>query len=415
MLKNTKIKIVLILAVYALIFVGSTAFLTKSNALFSGSVNSSLTQFNNVSLTGDLSQMKYFFSALKDTKGKKVRIAHFGDSIIEGDLISSDLRQFFQEKFGGNGAGFLSMNSYDIQFRKSTRHTFSDNWKSASLFTKNPDKLPMGMNGCAFQAAENGWVKFEVSNYSKTLKSFKNVRVFYTNSASNAVIKYSFNNGSAQTAKLPVSGAKVKELLLTSATDATSLQMNFSSCGTTVFFGASLENGNGVYIDNFPLRGNSGGSIVDISSSVLKDFNDIMNYKLIILQFGLNVLTTEVSDYTWYVNKMDKVISYFKQSFPNTSILIVSVGDKSVKQGSKYVTDPSVFALIKAQKTIADNNKVAFWNMFEAMGGKNSMSNFVNANPPLAFKDYSHFTYEGATKIGDLFWQSLMDEYKRAN
>lgn len=366
-----------------------------------------------VPITGDLNQMKYFFAALKDAKTKKMRIAHYGDSIIEGDLISSDIRQFLQQKFGGNGAGFVSMNSFDIQFRKTTKHTFSGDWKSAAVYTKNPDKLPLGINGAAFQAAENGWVKFETTIYSKWLKTYKTARIFYTNATPNATIKYQFGNQPAQTMKLQAGGGKIKEAVINSNSDVNSLQINFSQCGNTIFYGVSLENGNGVYVDNLPLRGNSGASIYDIPAQTLKDFNELNNYKLIILQFGLNVLTSDYSDYAWYVNKMDNVINNLKQAFPNTSIMLISIGDKSEKQGTKFVTSPGVLQLVKAQKNIAEKNKIAFWSMFDAMGGKNSMDSWVNASPPLAFKDYSHLTYEGATRVGDLLFQAMMDEYNK--
>lgn len=243
MFKNSYYKVTIFVVLLALVFVSASAF--KFNESKDNAASASNIPGMNVPLSGNVSQLKYFFTALKDAKTRKVRIAHFGDSIIEGDLISSDLREFLQQKFGGNGAGFLSMNSYDIQFRKSTRQSFSDNWKSASIYTKNPDKLPVGINGAAFNAVENSWVKLETSNYSKWLKNFKTARIYYTNAANNATLKYSFNNGAAQSAKLQP-GNNVKELVLNSPSDAANLQVNFSNCGNTVFYGISLENGSGV-------------------------------------------------------------------------------------------------------------------------------------------------------------------------
>lgn len=411
MLKKINYKLVAYSALIVVLFLTASAFKFNQSIDNQNSSSSGMPGIQ-TPITGDVGQLRYFFNALKEARSKKMRIAHFGDSIIEGDLISSDLREYLQQKFGGNGAGFLSMNSFDVQFRKSTRQSFSSDWKASSIFTRNPDKLPVGLNGSAYCAVENSWVKFEVSNYSKWLKSFKAAKIYYTNASNNATLKYSFNNGSVQYVKLQP-GNTVKEITLSSSSDAHSVQVNFSSCGNTVFYGVSLENGNGVYVDNFPLRGNSGVSITDIPTHIMKDFNNILNYKLIILQFGLNVLTAQQNDYAWYVNKMDNVINNLKQAFPNASFLLISVGDKSEKQGSRFVTHAGVMQLIKAQKTIADKNRIAFWNMYEAMGGKNSMEQWVSANPPLAFKDYSHLTYEGATRVGQLLFQALMNEYNK--
>ena len=37
----------------------------------------------------------------------------------------------------------------------------------------------------------------------------------------------------------------------------------------------------------------------------------------------------------------------------------------------------------------------AFWDLYEAMGGHNSMPSFVHSDPPLASTDYIHFSQPG--------------------
>jgi hypothetical protein len=44
---------------------------------------------------------------LKTTKKGKIRIAYFGDSMIEGDLLTQTLRKLLQKEFGGYGVGFF--------------------------------------------------------------------------------------------------------------------------------------------------------------------------------------------------------------------------------------------------------------------------------------------------------------------
>ena len=46
-----------------------------------------------------------FFDALEAARERPVRIMHYGDSQLEGDRISSVLREAFQERFGGSGVG----------------------------------------------------------------------------------------------------------------------------------------------------------------------------------------------------------------------------------------------------------------------------------------------------------------------
>jgi lysophospholipase L1-like esterase len=110
---------------------------------------------------------------------------------------------------------------------------------------------------------------------------------------------------------------------------------------------------------------------------------------------------------------MIKVINNFKTAFPKSSIILVSVHDKAMKKGSEFITDPAIIQLHAVQKTIAEKADVAFWSLFDAMGGENSMATWVSANPPLAFKDYIHFNEQGAKKVAQLFTEALLDEFAK--
>jgi len=184
------------------------------------------------------------------------------------------------------------------------------------------------------------------------------------------------------------------------------IKFNFADSPDSYLYGVNFESGNGVYVDNFPIRGNSGVSLQDISEEIYKSFNSKLNFKLIILNFGVNALGVNP---LWYEKQMGKVIEKLKKYFPTTSILIVSAADRAIKKGSGFETDAKIIELIEVQKKIAINNKVAFWNMFEAMGGKNSMVKWVDNNPSLAVKDYVHFTSIGGKRIADLLMSSLND------
>ena len=57
--------------------------------------------------------LRHFFSAIKqgETLGRPVRVAFLGDSFIEGDILVADLRAALQQVFGGEGVGFVPVNS----------------------------------------------------------------------------------------------------------------------------------------------------------------------------------------------------------------------------------------------------------------------------------------------------------------
>lgn len=362
-------------------------------------------------ITGNTSQLINFFEAVKLAKTTNVRVAHFGDSAIEGDLITADIRETLQNKYGGNGVGWLGIVSQDITFRMTTKHSFSQgNWETASLYTSNPKKLPLGISGEANVPKGNAWVQYETTPFRRNLKDFSVVKVYYSN-AKPSNINFSFDDGAKQTAPLKT-GTGIQELILKSNTKAKKIKIEFPVADQAIFYGVSLENQPGLYVDNFPLRGNSGVDLQQLDVNILKDFAKFLDYKLIILEFGLNIAGNR-TDYTWYEKEMTKVINNFKTAFPKASIILVSVHDRSMKKGSDFVTDPSIIRLVESQKNIAKNTNIAFWSLFDAMGGENSMSSWVNANPPLAFKDYIHFNDQGAKKVAQLFTKALLDSYKK--
>ena len=109
---------------------------------------------------------------------------------------------------------------------------------------------------------------------------------------------------------------------------------------------------------------------------------------------------------------MIEVVNEFKRLFPQTSFLLIGVHDKCIKRKRDFVTDPAIKKLVQTQKRIAEKTNIAFWNLFEAMGGENSMADWVNANPPLAYSDYIHFNSLGTKEEAEMLFETIMDAKK---
>ncbi|MDR3504119.1 MAG: hypothetical protein P4L79_16240, partial [Legionella sp.] len=224
------------------------SFLFLSSPLLNAAFNPNPQLGKKVPISGDTGQLKKFLKSLNETKTKRIRIAHYGDSINWGDVITDELRQNFQNKFGGAGVGFLSICNDDIAVRQTVKHTFFEpDWEWASLFTRNLKNYPLGIAGTVAKSKGNSWVKYEATNFMNSVKSFKYVRLFYNNAKNGCNVSYSLNNGSFKNLKLE-SSAKVRESDINSPDNAVSVKLNFYPCSSDVnFFGVSLENGNGVY------------------------------------------------------------------------------------------------------------------------------------------------------------------------
>ncbi|MGB3946957.1 MAG: hypothetical protein WBM13_03165 [Bacteroidia bacterium] len=364
--------------------------------------------------------LAHFFESLNATKRtkNKTRIAYFGDSMIEGDLISQDLRSCMQDTFGGAGVGFVPITSIVAGFRSTIIHSFG-NWETYHLLKNPPANHVLGISGYGFvtnvvnpedtlAAGAASWVKYVAVN-QKHLNKFYEIKLLYGKSTDE---NYVVINGYKHALK---GTNPVNELAINASAGAQSLKATFY-CKTPVdIFGFSMESDSGVFVDNFSFRGNSGMPNTKVSQSIYSGTNRHLDYDLIILEYGLNAVSPKVKDYSWYEKGMDNVIKHLQASFPNTSILLVSVGDKSYRQNGVYETDPSVPLLVETQKRLAKNNKIAFWSLYDAMGGYGSMVKWVQGDTVLANKDYTHFNFKGAHKAGKMLFTKLMDEYKAYN
>jgi lysophospholipase L1-like esterase len=359
-----------------------------------------------IPIRGNLQQLKSFFDALNNARNRKLRVLHWGDSIILGDIISEQLREYFQRQFGGNGVGFVSMNVDDFGMRLSTKVSFSPDWKEASFVKLNPNRLPLGPNGAVYVPGYESWANYEVGKSGRANKYFSLARMVYSNAPKGATITSSVNGKPSQ--KMVLEQGNNLRVLDIAASAGRSLKLTFTNCQGGLFYGVSFENGEGVYLDNFPIRGNSGISLGEFQISRLKEFNSLFNYKLIILNFGLNILSPEHTSYSWYETKMEKVISMLKDAFPQTAFLLVTVGDKGIKKGSRFLTDPMVSVLIRSQQALAERAGIAYWNLFEAMGGENSIVRWTESKPALALKDYCHLTTYGGEIVAQLLAESLL-------
>jgi lysophospholipase L1-like esterase len=76
------------------------------------------------------------------------------------------------------------------------------------------------------------------------------------------------------------------------------------------------------------------------------------------------------------------------------------------------VTHPNLEGVRDAVKNAALQSGCAFWDMYEAMGGRNSMPSWVFADPSLAVSDFVHFNTRGARLIAEMLYNAIMYEYQ---
>ena len=378
---------------------------------------SQFVDFNESDYVGYQHLVSFYEKLLQIENGNndKIRIAFFGDSMNDGDMIVQDFRSNFQDRFGGEGVGFVNVTSESAASRITIKQQFSKKWKSYSFVNTKNLSTSFGISGNVFfpkDTAATNWVSFEASKI-KHLTELNNPTLFYGKSESNngqvLVIR-----GKDTLYKDLKPSQMVNELALGSSSQK--LKLDFKNAGNVPIFGVDFSGKTGVYVDNFSNRGNSGLPITSIKPAVLSSFNKDLQYDLIVLQYGTNVLGYGSKNFTWYENKMKKVLAHLQEAMPNVPILIISIADKSTKYDSKMQTDSAVIPLMRAQLNYAKQSNATFVNLFQLMGGEGSMIKWADEEPKKANKDYTHFNFRGAKVVSDLIYDKIMfgyDEYKK--
>ena len=349
-----------------------------------------------VEMNGNLD---YFFEGLDNLpmSSKSIHIAHFGDSQIEGDNLTCDLRDALQKKYGGNGVGWMPLTSIVAGYRVTIGHQFNDFWRVSDI-QSNSSSFEVGPTGQVFVAQPGASATYTASKHP-----FKSAWLI-AHPNSTGKLAYTVN-GQRSFVQWPNPGKFYLEL-----PNSEGKQINIQCDeGTPALYGLNFENGKGCYVDNFAFRGSSGIGLSQLPQNLFSSLAEIMDYKLIILEFGLNIHSPGVSNYKGYGNNLDKTIKHLKSCFPKASILVVGVSDKGRKIKGEWKSDVTVRDLEKIQRETALNNGCAFFSLYEAMGGEGSIVSWVQDSiPKLANSDYTHLSRDGTKVVGHLLFEYLM-------
>jgi lysophospholipase L1-like esterase len=135
------------------------------------------------------------------------------------------------------------------------------------------------------------------------------------------------------------------------------------------------------------------------------------NTKLFILQFGGNSVHAfrDSSSVRYYIGALKNRINYIQKLVPDAAIILIGPSDMSRLHDGVFETYPYLpYTVDRMQKMCAENG-VAFWNLYAAMGGKNSMPAWVAQG--LAGKDYVHFSPRGASIASQYFFEAFGAAY----
>ena len=360
--------------------------------------------------------LQRFLDSLKYSRGQ-IRILYYGDSQIEGDRITSYLRYMLRKERGGTGPG-LFLPLMPVMYTKSLWIRSSSNWKRYNYLSYKTGEISHRNLGpfmaiCRYlpegetrSAPEKAFIRIKPSNVADSSSSeYDILRIFYgkTEGTVNVVVKAENNELFTDTLKR---GPDFNEIRcpLNRRKD---IEIEFEGKVSPDIYGISIESETGVVVDNISQRGSAGLEFTMVDRDNLREAYKKLSPDLFILQYGLNIVKNVRDDYSYYQKGLVRQIALIRKISPLTPIIIVGVTDMAANDGDSIKSYKNIPTIIDAQKRAALKAGVIFWNSYGAMGGKSSIIRWAGKKPPLAQKDFIHFTYTGADTLSDMLVSSL--------
>ncbi len=351
-----------------------------------------------------------FFAKLRGRENLRrvVRVAVLGDSFFEGDIFVQDFREMMQERFGGNGVGYMPLSYPYPGFRRSVTHSFSG-WEVYSIgshrrghrYTFNPELF----------APNNGaYASYKGTDYRKGLDSFTSAKLLYTNNGQTQVV--ATIDDTIKHTYTPPTGDSL-QLLSYSDSVMRKVRYNFPQASGFKAYGVYLDGHSGVAVDNYSYRGNTGVSIANGDSLLLEQFDELMHVDLIIMEFGLNVIDAARRNYDTYIDNMRRSIALLRSTMPSTPILMIGVGDRVYSTAGGKKTMPGAYSLDKAQKELALETGLAYWSLLTTMKDMGGITAFVKRRH--AASDYTHLSPRGGEVLAERFFDQFISLYNGDN
>jgi hypothetical protein len=362
--------------------------------------------------------MAPFFKKMKGLKEGRVvrtRILHFGDSQIENDRMTALIRFRLQEQFGGSGTGLVQAIPLYSE-HMAYRYVTEGSWLRYTYFGTRDTTLSHNAYGImgAFSSVplpdQGSWPSLHYSfNASRRSGTPDRVKVFLHSYVENGSIALLVNGSVCDTIRHIPAGFSVADFRQHTPIRELSLSLCLPEGGR--IYGISFESYRGLQVDNIAMRGESGLIFTRMNREQQLGMMEYLEPGLLLLQYGGNVVP--YIDAGYYQRRFTQELLFLRELCPGVPVIVIGPSDMSLKEKGGFVTYPGIEPVRDALRSSAMATGFAFWDLYEAMGGRNSMPSFVHADPPLALPDYVHFTALGVNLVAEMFYHSLMAEYDR--
>ena len=340
-----------------------------------------------------------FFAKLKkleDNKKSKVKILHYGDSLLWGDILTEKLRKNFQIKFGDGGIGLVPIAEYRERYFKGYKNLNSvDFFYKFHLNHRQVANVKLGFLGEGFIPLSTNRLEFH--------SSYPNIELFthldILNDKVNSIVNV--NNSIAnryifeKQVKYSLTSDEYRKIFL------------FQNLDKEVLDAVSFENDYGLVYSSVARQGIEFSDLKILNKNLL-DGIKIYKPDLLVFQFGINEIqnlyTKNQLDYNKYEIELRETVQFLKKL--NTEILIISPFERVNESG---VVMSESLNLINIQDKICKEENINFLNLYNLLGKVGQ--NLRLLNNKFLQSDRTHLNREGGDYLADEIFKILDREY----
>ena len=321
-----------------------------------------------------------FYASLAESSDRVVRVLHYGDSQIEEDRMSQQIREKLQTLYGGQGCGLMPL---------------------AQTIPNKTVRQQLRMNGRFVQPAQ-GPRRYLVYGPKRDQRQDGMYGVMgQVTMMNDSLVKGSEEVTAVCTPLIPTAQYTRWKVFADTS-------IHYTFAGDTVFlsgrgavYGLSQESDKGVIVDNIPMRGCLGLVFTKMDGTQLSSFYRDQHVKLIIMQFGGNAIPFNENPGTIsaIVKGLREQVQYIQSCAPEASILFIGPSDMLTQEEGEWISYPMVPYMDRLLRKMALEENIAYFSLFRWMGGAGSMKRWQEIG--LAGSDGVHFTRAGARKAGN--------------
>lgn len=360
--------------------------------------------------------------ALANASVNPVSIIHIGDSHIQADFATSEVRDNLQFDYGNAGRGLItplriSGTNQPVDYGFSS----TQSWDAVKFMRPNWPRT-MGFTGSSITPASHNSNLLISTAEKEDYNPFTSLTVFHGGQFYVTAVTDPDGN------QLPFIATPSKDYTYIELTENTNaVRIYFDSAGDLTVYGVSLSGNrpgifyhtignNGATFTTYNRIGNMGQGL----SSLQPD--------LVIVSLGTNEAFGSVSRRLIW-DQIDKMVKNIKSANPSTAILLVTPmecqritystvrvsGKKRRKRKFRkvkgYKINDNIQIVRDAILDYADNNHIAVYDWYEIAGGRNASSKWISDG--LFSGDRVHLSHKGYRVQGLLLYQALRSAFEQ--